>query len=128
MKKDIAEIWAQWLESGVIPQGKNALYTPQGACCLGVLCELHRQMTGEGEWSRCHLPAGVEDPNRRYYATTEGNPVAECLPPQVQEWAGMRTWNGGFPFNARESLAELNDKSVPFREIARIIRANASRL
>lgn len=57
MKKEIAEQWVKALRSGDYAQGRGQLRKQLAAgdaldsfCCLGVLCDLHRKATREGDW------------------------------------------------------------------------------
>lgn len=87
MDKRVKELWVGALRSEQYPQGREALRTETGYCCLGVLCNLFR-LDGhpEAEW----LADGS-------FTLGEGNselgvdPVEYCetLPPPVAEWAGL---------------------------------------
>jgi len=108
MDKYIAERWATALESGEYAQTKGNLRDKKGYCCLGVLCELHRQESG-GMW------------DKGYYF--EAN---LALPVEVRVWARMGTssgkyYGGGF-------LSSDNDCGKTFGEIARIIRERVDEL
>lgn len=121
MDPEIGEHWAEELESGRYKKGRGALRAEldDGTvehCCLGVLCDMHRQATGRGEWD-----------GERY--VLDGKPTASVLPDEVVEWAGIE---GSFAHNPEidgTSLAAWNDgsadlarRSLPFDEIAGLIR------
>lgn len=109
MHKHIAGKWVQALRSGDYKQTTGHLRTDEGFCCLGVLCDLHRQES-DGAWHtngaqmRYKLPSGDWD-----YA---------LLPETVQEWAGMRSLN---PVVKDEALSGLNDAGWTFGDIAEVI-------
>jgi hypothetical protein len=78
VKKDIKEKWVTALRSGEYPRGIERLHTADGGyCCLGVLCELYRQDTGNGEWIK--TPPG--------FYTFFGQP--SFLPDNVSDWLGV---------------------------------------
>ena len=91
MDHSIAVKWARALRSGEYKQGKEVLYRDGAYCCLGVLCDLHRQEVG-GEWvndslrrtnAQVYQPAGRDDGDEDY----------ALLPDAVREWAGMNSPN-----------------------------------
>ena len=117
MKRDIATQWVQALRSGEYQQGKKCLRANDAFCCLGVLCDLHRQAEG-GEWS-----PGLKDPEspagRQEYHATNGDWDHSLLPEAVQEWAGMRSPN---PSVRGDPVYWLNDTGGrDFSDLADII-------
>lgn len=111
MKRSIARKWAKALESGEYKQTKGALRKGDGACCLGVLCNLHAIE---------HPDFAATQKKKTFYAEEDAiSPNVVCL------WAGL---NNGNPLVDEGkygcgSLAELNDKgNLTFPEIAKIIR------
>lgn len=99
MNKDIAKKWAEALRSGKYEQGREQLSTQYEHedsprfCCLGVLCEV----------------AKAEGAIEKY------DPHAPHLPPEVRDWAGMKTTQGVYEaFDETEgednTLWGLNDK------------------
>lgn len=103
--------WVDALRSGAYHQGRKRLYRPvdNTYCCLGVLCDLHRQDVG-GEWV---VTAGMQD--ARYF----GNSVR--LPGEVRAWAGLKYAALLMPYR---SLIVLNDSvGLTFTEIADLIEA-----
>ncbi|MBI2724617.1 MAG: hypothetical protein HYX42_00035 [Polaromonas sp.] len=68
MKPEIKAKWVKALRSGEYEQAKKYLRTPDGFCCLGVLCDLHAKETGN-KWSedgaylddKTHVPQLVCD-------------------------------------------------------------------
>jgi hypothetical protein len=129
MKADIAERWAQELESGAYPQTTGALHRtepgeremqPVGLCCLGVLCEL---AYAEGVVTR----RVFNDVGQIGYGTLIST---STLPIEVREWAGISSAQGYFGAKdfKRGALSALNDNGADFTEIAAIIRKNVATL
>lgn len=108
MKKEIRNKWLKALRSGKFKQGQGALRTVgTGHCCLGVLCEVYRQDTGNGVWVK------EKDSNKDEKDYEFLSNVAD-LPREVQKWAGIKSATGYI--NARDvdggnirSLANIND-------------------
>lgn len=130
--------WVAALRSGNFPQGKEQLLTgtvEQGSyCCLGVLCELYRRDTGNGEWTT----DGPREEN--YFEVEEGDRSWSSLPVGVARWAGFVNELDAIPLGAQDpqvrqeiklpgdlirtepiALANLNDSGTPFDEIADLI-------
>lgn len=79
MDQRVKNLWLKALRTGEYKQGHNQLRANEDNtyCCLGVLCDLHRRETGDGEWTTDDL-----------YRTS--NDVESLgLPPSVAEWAGL---------------------------------------
>lgn len=130
MKTEIAELWADALESGEYVKQQGALVRPSSGpgggpayCCLGVLCHL---AVAAG------VP-GLSEGKREFiaYGEREGG----GLPRAVQDWAGVGTKVGAMPTNSMyngeiyRTLTMLNDTlDAPFTEIARVIREKANEL
>jgi hypothetical protein len=123
MRRDIAELWAEALESGDYPQAKGFLVVvnsqdePIGYCCLGVLTEL-------AQCDGVQLRVEVERMNGALSCRSfEGNRA--FLPPAVKAWAQMKDDDMvSVTFPAPASLVELNDNGIPFTQIAQTIRDN----
>ncbi len=86
MKPEIKAKWVAALRSGEFRQTNRRLkrVDPDDVashCCLGVLCELYRSETGQGEWG----------PGDIFVATGGIVPMRNGLIPPipVQEWAGL---------------------------------------
>jgi hypothetical protein len=124
MKIEIKKLWTAALRSGEFKQGYSRLrYKEDGNrwCCLGVLCELHRQVTGLGRWR------GLT------YKLPDGDQSSHCLPYGVAEWAGLPICEDsvGTKFSSNPdaggwSLSAWNDGAGPaqakdFNEIADLI-------
>lgn len=115
MRRDIATKWAEALRSGEYRQCKEVLQREEGFCCLGVLCDLHRQAKG-GEWvgPDHHTHGGM------VYQPAEGGEDYALLPEAVQEWAGIR---GPNPSVRCDPLTILNDEGRKFDDLADMIEA-----
>ena len=103
--------WVAALRSGKYKQAQGSLRQGNKFCCLGVLCDLHSEETGN-EWGR--------DAFEFEYMGFTGT-----LPEEVQKWAGLR---GEKPEVVPDvDLADLNDGDymhngpVSFKKIADII-------
>lgn len=127
--------WVEALRSGEFPQGKNALKTQDGYCCLGVACVLKGLEFNE------HPVVGLI-PNRPDLAVYRLKDEVEnfALPSEemaIDEW-GLESNLGRIPEENRPeafrilkekgfhipdpySLAYLNDNEVPFSVIADVI-------
>ncbi len=115
MKKDIATKWVSALRSGEYKQGSEHLCESGHHCCLGVLCELYIEHTGDLLFSILKQDSEV---------VSYGG-CSEVLPAEVMQWSGMETCTGTL-YNddmteATNSLAEMNDSGHPFDELADII-------
>lgn len=84
--KQPMELWVDRLRSGTIPQGTGRLALgtsatgiPEKMCCLGVACEVYREVTGNGEWDRI---AG-------WHFCIGDTAVDTHLPKEVAEWLGI---------------------------------------
>ncbi len=117
MKKEIAMLWADELESGKHEQGHEYLMDRNGKkCCLGVLC----QMAVEA-----HVIPQPREYESSHTAFGEHRDI-HILPEEVRRWADMRSQSGrmekvdeaGF----KDSLIRKNDHGSTFPEIAAIIR------
>jgi hypothetical protein len=106
------------LRSGGYKQTKRVLQDKMGFCCLGVLCDIHRQET-QG-------PAWIDDESDEGQYCQGYLHEVSILPREVAEWAGLdKNIN---PLVNKEgeglgytTLAELNDRGTPFNQLADII-------
>ncbi|MFE7797034.1 hypothetical protein [Nocardia sp. NPDC057440] len=119
MKQDIKDQWVAALRSGDYAQTRGYLRDNSGFCCLGVLCDIAAK-SGVVVGSYTGILGSYQ-----YGANYEDL----VLPPEVQEWAGIRvgsprigeyTWPDGGT-NDDIELSELNDEGVSFSEIADLI-------
>ena len=119
MNPKIKKMWIEALRSGKYRMttqqlrersGKKVLY-----CVLGVLCELHRLATEEGEWSE----------DGEIYITGKSS---SDLTPVVRRWAGIKgkTIRIPGPDGKKTDILSLNDddNSLTFKKIASLIEAS----
>lgn len=119
MKKAIADKWIAALRSGKYKRGIGQLRDENNKfCCLGVLCNIHAQE---------HPKIAAQQENSIEYMYH-----MSYLPPQVQNWAGMKTEDGMVPeklgvrINGTklEDLASMNDYNMSFNKLANFIEKN----
>jgi len=125
MNPEIKKKWLEALKSGRYKRVKGQLKHREGEtvkhCCLGVLCELHHEMTGEGNWDNNSMEG--------YFSKTNSiDNSALVLPAIVRDWAGLDSQNALFVLDDDElrekarkmsndyilteaSLTEINDLS-----------------
>jgi hypothetical protein len=112
MKPEIKQLWVEALKGGKYKQAKGRLHMGRGGfCCLGVLCDVYRQKTGNGEWVKR---------NGDYYFESECN----VLPTAVCEWAGLsrEIVNPIIGPELKDAAAALNDCGMSFTGIADLIQ------
>lgn len=111
MKHEVKQKWLAALRSGEYKQGRDALCNIDNEfCCLGVLCDIFRKETNNGEWSKI----GTFFLNDDSYV--------DFLPTEVAYWAGLEVTNPT-PENS-PSLSYMNDHGSSFATIADIIERN----
>jgi hypothetical protein len=141
MNPEVKIQWLAALRSGGYQQGRRALNSADGFCCLGVLCDLAVK-AGVTHWGDPHSITGstgvVHDACRKC------DDEAGILPGPVQKWAGLEAANPwlqlqsaghiskaeandalrlSFPAD-RISMSEANDDlQLSFPEIADLIEA-----
>lgn len=126
MHKHIADQWVAALRSGKFTQTRGTLESEFGNnCCLGVLCNLA-------------LVEGACDYEKDEHGRVSFNGQDEYLPPQVRNWAGMKSNSGKVKIKDKYgdqievTLAELNDGELKhlfgtdfgFKRIAKVIEEN----
>lgn len=119
MNADIKAKWVAALRSGEYTQGKNQLRTETESgpvfCCLGVLCDLHQQVTPGARWTQ----------QSRYYTGKAGAISVVGYPPDaVRKWAGLSSGSPDITLadGKRTDLSNLNDvHGATFAEIATLI-------
>lgn len=114
MRKDIRDKWAEKLESGRYHQARGALRVGLAYCCLGVLCEVYREETGDGRW--------VRKEHGGFQFVTEGARDSRTLPVTVCDWAGLEECNPRLGDDPEGYAAHLNDNGSSFQEIAALVR------
>lgn len=108
MKKEVAELWAEKLESGEYKQVSHGLRLERGGeyshCCLGVLADI----SGMGSWHG-------ELNNYNFYHCDDKSDSC-VLPDRVREWAGLSEVD-------QSEFVKMNDKKkLTFKEIAQKVR------
>lgn len=114
MNNEIKNKWVDALTSGEFTQARTALLVHEGHCCLGVLCELYRRETGNGEWVETEV-----DGVFRFEASETDRSIG-YLPVAVAQWAGVSQ----NPIVDGMSLTYLNDQELDFPQIAELIKSN----
>lgn len=117
--KENRKKWIAALRSGEYEQGVEYLCSDGKYCCLGVLCSVYERETGE------KLPKAGS-----YYDVSEET-LSEL--PQVQEWVGLRHYQGSFALSAptpTHLLTALNDDfaEYDFNKIADLIESEPAGL
>lgn len=124
MKTEIAKKWVTALRSGEYNQGYGKLRDGDSFCCLGVLCDLFEKETQQ----TIHVSH-----NKNFFYGEGG----DCykLPNEVKEWSGIFSRDGAvYGFSEERGhtykvelfcLSEMNDKGIPFSEIADKIEENS---
>lgn len=125
MKDEIKAAWIAALRSGEYPQTRQALHDKHGYCCLGVLCELHSKLTGEGAWGPIEIESAEEDDElHAFYVPTDPYDTQDMiLPSAVKGWAGVMHDD---PYIGDGTLSSINDgddtePGKSFAEIADLI-------
>lgn len=117
MNPEIKTKWLEALRSGEYKREEGQLRKVTSKeirhCCLGVLCDIHHKLTGEGNW---HGTATDR------YVTSESHSSDVVLPEKVRRWAGINDCTGVFLPDKEDivkhdfgkcsvSLANINDNS-----------------
>jgi hypothetical protein len=107
MKQEWKDKWTAALRSGEYKQGRGKLRNFDNTyCCLGVLCDIVRP----GKWKE-----GV-----RSYLTIDDDGyqlTSQWLTSDIIETTGFEPFNQGM-------LANMNDRGIPFNQIADFIEEN----
>ena len=108
--------WIAALRSGKYTQAKGSLKNGGGHCCLGVLCDITKM-----KWMSCSIPNSKDA-----YMCLDN---AYDLPKKVMDMVGLEQNNPTVEVEVDDetldtiSLAEFNDASHSFKEIANLIEA-----
>lgn len=120
MNKEIKQKWVEALRSGEYKQGKGTLRTNNLFCCLGVLCDITFPDKWEnklGRWFMFGFDGTLPDDVVKTTETVKNNPYFNLE--KVSNRANLEKYV--FPLPTASTLSNLNDKGVPFEEIATII-------
>ena len=117
MNPRVKQLWIEALTSGDYEQSAGYLKRDDKFCALGVLVDLYRDQTHDGEWVFSHV-----DPDGRVVSVfeTQHGRVISQLPIHVKQWAGLYQYQ-----NQMRKLTFLNDMQLrSFEEIADWIGKN----
>lgn len=122
LRPKVKKLWCKALRSKKYTQCRGALHKPDGFCCLGVLCDVHRKITKKKGWERYD------------YQYLKYRDVTGVLPAEVTRWAlgadindtyeigALKGWNAGNPVVLDRALSEWNDNEEQnFEQIADLI-------
>lgn len=87
MKASVKKKWVKALLSKKYRQTRGQLRDDGAFCCLGVLCDVHRKVTGKGYW-RWDDIVGAMVYKIRGVDPTDNN-ACSLLPQAVANWAGV---------------------------------------
>lgn len=109
MNPEIKDKWLSALRSGEYKQTDGSLKTPEGYCCLGVLCDIAIKENKIPDWEL--LTYGV-------FQTVDGE--ENFLPIDIQKWAGIVDENPSIITKQGKTvtLSKINDDGKSFKEIA----------
>lgn len=112
MDAKIKARWIKALKSKKYKQGKAALKTEEGFCCLGVLCDLYAKAHKLKWKDGCKANQGMTACSRlgRF-------PTLIRLPAKVRDWAGLKQND---PQIGLKKLS-MNDEGMDFKNIALLI-------
>ena len=134
MNPEIKQKWVNALHSGKYEQGNGKLYSGQGYCCLGVLCDLYSKENNLKWEFRGDdviktedevVPSEFQDCDYFYF---DGE--SEFLPESVKEWAQLSANNPQVKVKLEDKedarfyfdeIANLNDAGYSFTQLAEII-------
>ncbi len=122
MNKEIKEKWLTSLRSGEYQQGRTKLRDiNNNYCCLGVLCDLYRKETNNGEWDSKAINGDYHFKIKNTHRCS-----AITLTEQVFEWAELPSSNPELMLiNEKTNLILLNDElKYDFNQIADLIEQN----
>ena len=117
MNSQIKQKWIDSLRSGKYTQGQSKLYSSDGFCCLGVLCDIYAKEVGDKSWVMEDLDYKFDTEKYDYWYFDD---QSECLPECVQDWAEL---NEKDPVVYGTTLAYLNDGGSTFEDLAEMIEA-----
>jgi hypothetical protein len=107
MQKEWAKRWVRALISGRYPQTQHCLRDGIGYDPLGVLADI----SGLGYYSDAPVEDGEEHKPRGFLLYDDGETAPPTVLGQLETLAGLK-------FNTIGTIAEMNDRGVPFKELA----------
>ena len=129
MNPEVKQKWIGALRSGKYEQGSEKLRSPNGYCCLGVLCDLYvKENNKEWNFNGYDEDGDETNPHPMDYWCFDGE--YEFLPQSVMDWAKLylrnpilRVDDNDEMFEFNEEVSTLNDEGYSFSEIADLIEA-----
>jgi hypothetical protein len=116
MNPEIKQKWVAALRSGDYEQGKRRLYEDGLYCYLGVLCDVYRKETGDGEFR-----PGLHN---SWSFVARHDIDGATLPYAVSDWAVISFQGDDVEIAGyTTTLTEHNDSGRTFAEIADAIEA-----
>ena len=113
MRPAVKERWLEALKSGKYQQGTEYLSKNGEFCCLGVLCDLYREVRHRGRWDDGYM--------YNVFVPRKGaRGASKFLPPAVQKWSGINSTLGNI-LGKGTSLGEINDNSDSFKPTIKAI-------
>ena len=127
MNPEVKQKWIGALRSGKYEQGSEKLRSPNGYCCLGVLCDLYvKENNKEWNFNGYDEDGDETNPHPMDYWCFDGE--YEFLPQSVMDWAKLylrnpilRVDDNDEMFEFNEEVSTLNDEGYSFSEIADLI-------
>ncbi len=116
MKPEIKQKWIEELRSGNYKQGKGCLKTGEQYCCLGVLCDIYRKETGQGEWLSSNDKWTRYDNFISLFIAHSTD-----LPLDVVEWAELKSSNPYLIDEKLDSIFANDHLNLSFDEIADVL-------
>ena len=113
MQKEWAKRWVRALTSGRYPQTKHCLRDGVGYDPLGVLADI----SGLGYYSDAPVEEGEEYKPRGFLLYDDGEDAPPTVLGQLETLADIR-------FQTIGIIAEMNDRGVPFNQLAVFIAKN----
>lgn len=130
INEEAIKLWVEKLRSGEYEQGEGALRVKgeegDQYCCLGLACDVYRELTGKGEW-KDPVVSGEDTEGVKYRFEIDGIEASErrkvhYLTPEVASFFGFPhdSENPILDFENREEQAAVaNDKALAsFDQIA----------
>ena len=131
MNPEVKQKWIDALRSGDYEQGSEKLRTPNGYCCLGVLCDLYAQ-EHDTQWEFRGYDENADETNPHPMDYWYFGDQSEFLPESVMNWAGLKTHNPSVRVDVEDNdednwyfqdeIANVNDSGYTFMDLSKIIQ------
>lgn len=124
MNSQIKQKWIDALLSGKYTQGQSKLYSGDGFCCLGVLCDIYAKEVGDFAWLKKDPSKTVDNDKWDYWYFDD---QSEVLPECVSKWSDLNekdpvVINVVLDQDYITTLSSMNDKGATFEDLAKIIQ------